>query len=101
MEAHCATPLLTDRELEVLCHVATGLNMKEIGQALCISPKTAQKHVDHMKMKLRARNKAALVACALADGTIKRDGSGRFLVGTSSDEASGLEVTRTRFAVAA
>lgn len=43
---------LTDREREVLRHVALGLTNKEIGQALAISYETVKEHVQHILRKL-------------------------------------------------
>ncbi len=45
---------LTERELEVLRHVALGESNDEIGAALFISPKTASVHVSRILTKLDA-----------------------------------------------
>ncbi|MCI0397340.1 MAG: response regulator transcription factor [Chloroflexi bacterium] len=55
---------LTERELEVLGLIATGLNNWEIGQALHISEKTVKTHVSHIlgKLNLADRTQAAIYA---------------------------------------
>lgn len=59
---------LTEREREVLEHVARGLHAKEIGAALGISRRTVEVHKTHIMEKLGARNLAELVRFALGGG---------------------------------
>jgi two-component system nitrate/nitrite response regulator NarL len=58
---------LTDRELEVLAHLAEGSTNRQISQALNITPNTVKKHVDHILQKLEVNTRAAAVAVALRD----------------------------------
>jgi len=55
---------LTDRELEVLCHLAQGLTNREIADLLCIGHETVKTHVSRVLNKLgtRSRTEAALYA---------------------------------------
>lgn len=53
--------LLTRREREVFHYVAEGLNNHEIGEILCISPRTVEYYRGHLKVKLAARNLAQMV----------------------------------------
>ncbi len=55
---------LTERELEVLRHVAAGRSNDEIAEALVISPKTASVHVSRIlaKLDVSSRTKAAALA---------------------------------------
>jgi HD-GYP domain-containing protein (c-di-GMP phosphodiesterase class II)/DNA-binding CsgD family transcriptional regulator len=55
---------LTDREIEVLCHVASGSSNAEVGQALHISRRTAEHHIQHIytKIGVSTRPGAALFA---------------------------------------
>ena len=55
---------LTQRELEVLRHVAQGANNDEIAAALFISPRTASVHVSRIlgKLEVSSRSKAAAIA---------------------------------------
>jgi HD-GYP domain-containing protein (c-di-GMP phosphodiesterase class II) len=50
---------LSDREVEVLRHVARGLTNKEIAAALDISVKTAGHHVEHIFTKIGVTTRAA------------------------------------------
>ncbi|MFD1952577.1 response regulator transcription factor [Sphingomonas arantia] len=56
---------LTTRELEVLKAVARGLSAKEIAKQLDIAPRTVERHIDHVRLKTRTRNRAHMVAFAL------------------------------------
>lgn len=55
---------LTDRELEVLCHLAQGLPNREIAEVLEIGQETVKTHVSRVLAKLgtRSRTEAALYA---------------------------------------
>jgi NarL family two-component system response regulator LiaR len=55
---------LTERELEVLCLIAEGLNNREIADRLVISPKTVKTHVSSIlsKLHLEDRTRAAIYA---------------------------------------
>jgi DNA-binding CsgD family transcriptional regulator len=64
-------PSLTDRELEVLCFVALGLSNKEMAKRLDIAPRTVERHIENTRNKMRARNKAHLVAKAIARGLLR------------------------------
>ena len=59
---------LTDREVEVLHHVAKGLSNAEIAEQLYMSPATAKTHVSHLLTKLGARDRTQLVMIAYETG---------------------------------
>ena len=59
---------LTERELEVLHHVAKGLSNAEIAEELIMSPATAKTHVSHLLTKLGARDRTQLVMIAYETG---------------------------------
>ncbi len=59
---------LTDREQEVLEHVAHGAINKEIAAALYISENTVNYHMKNILSKLHLRNRAQVVAWALEHG---------------------------------
>ncbi len=61
---------LTDREREVLQHVARGLSNDEIAAELVISPATARTYVSRLLTKLQARDRAALVVLAYDTGLV-------------------------------
>ncbi len=59
---------LSNREREVLQHVARGHTYKEIGEELHISPKTVENHVRNILGKLQLSRKQELVRYALEHG---------------------------------
>lgn len=61
---------LTDRELEVLRHVAKGLGNKEIAREIGRSPETVKTHLESIFGKLGARDRAHAVTIALQRGFI-------------------------------
>jgi DNA-binding NarL/FixJ family response regulator len=61
---------LTEREREVLLHIARGLNNDEIAEQLVISPATAKTHVSRIMSKLEARDRAQLVVIAYESGLV-------------------------------
>jgi DNA-binding CsgD family transcriptional regulator len=63
---------LTDREVEVLALVAEGQSIKEIGQTLTISPKTADAHIQHIYTKLGVSTRAGATLFAVQHGLADR-----------------------------
>jgi len=63
-------PDLTDREREVLAHIASGLTTKQIGEQLFISPKTVEKHRGALFEKLNVTSVAALLTAAFKAGML-------------------------------
>lgn len=61
---------LTDREREVLAHVAAGLSNDEIAEQLTLSTATVKTHVSHSMSKLGARDRAQLVVLAYETGLV-------------------------------
>lgn len=61
---------LTKREIDVLVEVAKGYSAKEIGMRLHVAPRTVDKHVETMLLKLAARNRSHMVVMAIAGGLI-------------------------------
>jgi DNA-binding NarL/FixJ family response regulator len=61
-------PPLSARETEILLSVARGLSSKMIADELGISYTTVNKHIEHIKRKLRITRRTALVRYALAGG---------------------------------
>lgn len=61
---------LTEREREVVTHVAAGLSNDEIAARLVISPTTAKTHVSRAMTKLAARDRAQLVVYAYETGLV-------------------------------
>ncbi len=65
-----ALAVLTEREREVLQHVARGRSNDEIAAALFISPHTAKTHVKNTMLKLGAHDRAQLVIAAYESGLL-------------------------------
>jgi DNA-binding NarL/FixJ family response regulator len=63
---------LSSREREVLKLVAEGYRSREIGDFLCISEKTVEKHRANLMRKLGVRSAAALTAFAMEKGLVTR-----------------------------
>ncbi len=59
-----AAPKLTERQREVLQHVARGLGDKEIARVLQLSPRTVEMHVARALSALGARNRSEAVSRA-------------------------------------
>jgi DNA-binding CsgD family transcriptional regulator len=76
--ANSESPLLTEREREVLALIAMGESSGGIAAALVISPATVETHVRHCIVKLGARNRAHAITLGLQHGEIAIDlASGR------------------------
>ena len=61
---------LTRREKECLTLAADGLSAKEIALSLAIAPRTVERHLDQVRVKLHARNRAHMVTQAWRGGVI-------------------------------
>ncbi|MEJ3655204.1 response regulator transcription factor [Actinomycetes bacterium KLBMP 9759] len=62
---------LTDREREVVKHVAAGKSNDEIATELFVSPATAKTHVSRAMIKLAVRDRAQLVVLAYESGLVR------------------------------
>ena len=60
--------LLTSRERDVVALIANGQTSKGIAREMNLSSRTVERHVENCRYKLHARNKAELVAKAVAEG---------------------------------
>jgi DNA-binding NarL/FixJ family response regulator len=65
---------LSERELEIIELVATGLTNSEIANQLMISKRTVDNHVSNVFTKTGAKNRIALINWAMDHGKICRDG---------------------------
>jgi DNA-binding NarL/FixJ family response regulator len=61
-------PELTDREVEILRLVATGLSYKQIAETLVLSHRTVQNHVQNTLRKLQMHNRVELTRWAIERG---------------------------------
>jgi two-component system response regulator NreC len=62
---------LTPREAEVLALLAEGMTNAEIGEELCISPKTVARHRENIMGKLNLHTRTELVKYAIRKGIIE------------------------------
>lgn len=62
---------LTQREQEILTHLAEGENNEEIATSLVISPKTVARHRENIMRKLNLHSRSELVRYAIRKGIIK------------------------------
>lgn len=61
-------PSLTDREVEILRMVGTGLSYRQIAEQLVLSHRTVQNHVQNTLNKLHLHNRVDLVRYAIEHG---------------------------------
>ncbi|MGI8876601.1 MAG: HD domain-containing phosphohydrolase [Egibacteraceae bacterium] len=61
----------SDREVEVLCLVATGRSNREVAGSLIISPRTAEHHVQHIYAKIGVSTRAAAALFAMEHGLLR------------------------------
>jgi two-component system nitrate/nitrite response regulator NarL len=63
--------VLTDREQEVLVHLAAGLNAPGIAELLMVSPTTVKTHIGHLYDKLGVSTAGGAVAEGMRQGLIR------------------------------
>lgn len=63
-----SAPTLTERETEILRHVAKGLTAKQIGERLSLSHRTVENHVQATLRKLQLANRVELARYAIEHG---------------------------------
>ncbi len=68
--AHADFPL-TNRELQVLRHIALGLSNREIGQSLGISVETVKEHVQNILRKINAVDRTQAAVWAVKRGLVQ------------------------------
>jgi DNA-binding NarL/FixJ family response regulator len=68
---HVRGDLLTNRERDVLHHVAKGLTRKQMARLMGISIKTIQHHVSHLMDKLDIHDRVELARFAVREGMVE------------------------------
>lgn len=64
-------PTLSARELEVLSLIATGRDIGDIAEQLCVSPLTLRTHIQRVLHKLGVHSRLEAVSLALREGLIE------------------------------
>ncbi len=62
---------LSDREFQVMCMIASGKRVKDIGEELCLSVKTISTYRSRILEKMRMKNSAELTHYALKYGLVE------------------------------
>jgi DNA-binding NarL/FixJ family response regulator len=68
---HMSDEALTDREIQVLSHIAGGNRNRDIAERLFISEETVKVHIKHIMEKLGATDRTQAVAIAVRRGIIR------------------------------
>jgi DNA-binding NarL/FixJ family response regulator len=63
---------LTEREAEVLSHIAAGSTNKEVAATLVISEKTVARHLANIYLKLGVSSRTAAASWAYQNGMVRR-----------------------------
>ena len=62
------TPVLTERETEILKYTATGMSARQIAERLVLSVRTVQNHTQNTLRKLQLHNRVELTRWAIEQG---------------------------------
>ncbi len=68
-----AHEILSDRELEVMCLMASGKGLTDVAQVLSLSPKTISTHRNNVMKKMGWQNNAEMMFYAIRKGLIKEE----------------------------
>ncbi|WOK35309.1 helix-turn-helix transcriptional regulator [Sphingomonas sp. C3-2] len=74
IDQHYGAAGLTGREYQILELVAQGYSAKEVAQRIDIAPRTVERHIDNVRLKLQARNRTHMVAKAIAAQILSIEG---------------------------
>lgn len=69
-----SAPTLTRREIEILEYVTEGLSAKEVARCINISPRTVDRHIENVRLKLHAKNRTHMVVRAVKEGLLNLRG---------------------------
>jgi DNA-binding CsgD family transcriptional regulator len=70
-------PIFSGRERELLLLIARGMSAKEVARRCQLSPRTVEHHMENIRNKLRARNRAHIIAKAVAYGELTLEETSR------------------------
>lgn len=88
------TPVsLSERELQVVELIATGLTNQEIAEELEISKRTVDNHISNILTKTETENRVALVSWALKSGKVCLDNFNCCILPKPSQQAQEQQVS--------
>lgn len=61
---------ITNREKEILIHLAKGMTNKQISKCLVLSPSTVRNHISNIFIKLKITNRSQATAVAIYTGLL-------------------------------
>jgi DNA-binding CsgD family transcriptional regulator len=62
--------LLTDRQLEIICHLCNGLSQEEIANTMNLSVSAINNHVIRARTRVGAKTTVHLASIAIAQGNL-------------------------------
>ena len=62
--------LLTAREQQILEFIADGLSAKQVARCINIAPRTVERHIEHIRQKMHARNTPHMIYQAFKSGML-------------------------------
>ena len=62
---------LSVREQEILEHLAKGQTAKQVAHGMLITPRMVERHIETMRVKMRARNTAHMITCGFLSGVLR------------------------------
>ena len=62
--------LISPREAAILECVANGMSAKEVARHINLAPRTVERYIEIIRIKLRARNSVHMVTCAIQQHVI-------------------------------
>jgi LuxR family transcriptional regulator of spore coat protein len=63
--------LLTQREQEILEYVADGWSAKQVARLTQLAPRTVERHIENIRIKMHSRNAPHMVSYAYSNGILR------------------------------
>jgi DNA-binding NarL/FixJ family response regulator len=62
---------LSRREQQILEFIADGWSAKQVARLIQLAPRTVERHIENIRMKMRARNSPHMVKQAYSNGLLR------------------------------